>query len=65
METRRLLADADHNVRFVKHGFGVHNVNYAMALLNLAIEHCRKILDFGDGDDETEVARINPSDVLE
>ncbi|MHC4303952.1 MAG: multiheme c-type cytochrome [Planctomycetota bacterium] len=65
LEARRLLADADHNVRFVKHGFGVHNVNYAMALLNLAIEHCREILNFGDDDNETELARIDPSDALE
>ncbi len=38
-----LLADADHNYRLVKFGHGVHNVNYARAVLNAAVEFCRKV----------------------
>lgn len=44
LKARRLLADAEHNVRFVKFGNGVHNVNYATALLNIAIDNCRQII---------------------
>ncbi|MHC4948821.1 MAG: multiheme c-type cytochrome, partial [Planctomycetota bacterium] len=43
LEQRRLLADAEHNVRFVRIGRGVHNMNYATGLLNVAIENCRRI----------------------
>jgi len=38
LEVKRLLGDAEHNVRFVKLGHGVHNVTYATALLNVAVE---------------------------
>jgi len=37
-----LLADADHNRRLVRLGHGVHNVNYATALLNAANEFCKR-----------------------
>jgi nitrate/TMAO reductase-like tetraheme cytochrome c subunit len=37
-----LLANADHNRRLVRLGHGVHNVNYAAALLNAANEFCHK-----------------------
>jgi hypothetical protein len=40
LEVQRLLDDAGYNVRFVKLARGVHNVNYATALLNTAIENC-------------------------
>jgi hypothetical protein len=40
LRVRRLLDDADHNIRLVKLGHGVHNVAYATALLNAAIEWC-------------------------
>jgi nitrate/TMAO reductase-like tetraheme cytochrome c subunit len=40
LRIRRLLDDADHNIRLVKLGHGVHNVAYATALLNAAIEWC-------------------------
>jgi hypothetical protein len=40
LEVARLLDDADHNIRLVKLGHGVHNVNYSTALLNVAIERC-------------------------
>jgi nitrate/TMAO reductase-like tetraheme cytochrome c subunit len=43
LESRRLLADARHNVRFVRLGVGVHNVNYATALLNVAVENCQRV----------------------
>jgi nitrate/TMAO reductase-like tetraheme cytochrome c subunit len=36
-----LLADADHNRRLVSLGHGVHNFNYALALLNAALDFCR------------------------
>jgi len=38
-----LLGDAGHNMRLVKLGHGVHNVNYATALLNAATEYCREV----------------------
>ena len=37
-----LLADADHNRRLVALGHGVHNFNYSLALLNAALDFCRK-----------------------
>jgi nitrate/TMAO reductase-like tetraheme cytochrome c subunit len=37
----RLLDDAVHNIRLIKLGHGVHNVNYATAALNLALQNCR------------------------
>jgi hypothetical protein len=36
-----LLDDAEHNRRLVHLGHGVHNINYAAALLNVAIEFCQ------------------------
>jgi nitrate/TMAO reductase-like tetraheme cytochrome c subunit len=39
----RLLDDADHNIRLVKLGHGVHNVNYATALLSAAGENCDQV----------------------
>lgn len=41
LRVRRLLDDAAHNIRLVKLGYGVHNVNYATAVLNVAIDRCR------------------------
>jgi hypothetical protein len=43
LQRQRLFADATHNVRFVRLGQGVHNVNYASALLNIAIERAREV----------------------
>ncbi len=43
LRLQRLLADAEHNVRFVTLGRGVHNTNYATALLNTALENCQQI----------------------
>ncbi len=43
LKLKRLLDDAVHNVRLVKLGHGVHNVTYATALLNVAIENCKQI----------------------
>lgn len=37
-EAKKLLEDADVNIKLVKFGHGVHNVNYSTALLNVAIE---------------------------
>ncbi len=42
---RDLLADAEHNVRFVELGHGVHNIHYATALLNVAIERCEQVIE--------------------
>lgn len=38
LKADRLLDDAAHNIRFVRLGHGVHNINYATAALNIAIE---------------------------
>jgi hypothetical protein len=54
LESRRLLADAEHNLRFVKLARGVHNVNYATALLNVAIENCQRITGSGGSSDVHE-----------
>jgi hypothetical protein len=47
LRPRRLLADAEHDVRFVRFGRGVHNINYATALFNVVIENCREIEQTG------------------
>ena len=41
LDVQRLLGDANHNIRLVKLGHGVHNVNYSTALLNFALEQCK------------------------
>lgn len=45
LKLQRLLDDAGHNVRLVKLGHGVHNVTYATALLNVAIQNYQQVLD--------------------
>lgn len=40
---RKLMSDAQANIRLVKEGHGVHNVNYSTAALNVAIERCREV----------------------
>jgi len=45
LKLQRMLDDAEHNVRFVELGRGVHNVTYATALLNVAVENARQIVD--------------------
>ncbi len=42
-KVKQLLADAEHNIRLVKLGHGVHNVNYATALLNAAVQWCNEV----------------------
>jgi hypothetical protein len=42
---RELLEDAEHNIRLVKMGHGVHNVNYATAVLSVAVERCQEAQD--------------------
>ena len=42
LRARRLLDDAAHNIRYVKLGHGVHNVNYTTALLNHSQECCKQ-----------------------
>lgn len=44
LKISRLLDDADHNIRLVKLGHGVHNVNYATAVLSVANERCGEVL---------------------
>jgi hypothetical protein len=41
LEADRLLDDASHNINLIKLGHGVHNVNYATAALNVAVENSR------------------------
>jgi len=43
LRAKRLLDDADHNIRLVKLGHGVHNLAYSTALLNAAIEWCNQV----------------------
>jgi nitrate/TMAO reductase-like tetraheme cytochrome c subunit len=40
----RLLDDASYNIRLIRLGHGVHNVNYSTAALNYAIECCQQSL---------------------
>lgn len=40
---RRKLDDAEHNIRFARLGHGVHNVTYAVGMLNRAVEDCQAI----------------------
>jgi len=42
LKARRLIDDAAHNIRLVKLGYGMHNVNYATALLNYAQQCCKQ-----------------------
>ena len=56
LELRRLLDDAAHNVRFVKHAYGVHNFTYATALLNAAIDNSAKVTAAIRGDRATAEA---------
>ena len=42
LPAQRLLDDAAHNIRLIKLGHGVHNVNYATAALNVALERSRE-----------------------
>ena len=42
LDAQRLIDDASYNVRFVKLAFGVHNIVYATACLNMAEEKCRQ-----------------------
>ncbi len=52
---RRYIADSEHNLRLVKLGRGVHNINYATALLNVAIENCEKVSGAAiDGDERSD-----------
>jgi hypothetical protein len=37
-KAQKLLSDAEFNIRFVRLGHGVHNVNYSTAVLNAAID---------------------------
>jgi len=43
LAAQRLLDDADYNIRLVRLGHGVHNIDYSTALLNKAIEWCNEI----------------------
>jgi len=49
LRARRLMDDADHNIRLVKLGHGVHNVNYSTALLNVARNNCEQVSKLVDG----------------
>lgn len=53
LELRRLLDDAEHNVRMVELGGGVHNVTYATALLSASAERAAQIK-----------ARLSPPDTM-
>ena len=42
LKVSRLIDDAEYNVRFVKLAHGVHNPNYATAMLSAAVDNCNK-----------------------
>jgi nitrate/TMAO reductase-like tetraheme cytochrome c subunit len=44
LNLRRIMDDAEHNLRMVKLGHGVHNMTYATALLNVTINNCTQII---------------------
>lgn len=44
---RKLVADARYNYNFVKFGMGIHNVNYAEALLKVAKKNCEQVEELG------------------
>ncbi len=44
----QLLDDAAHNIRLVKLGQGVHNVNYATAALNVAVERSEQAIKLSE-----------------
>jgi hypothetical protein len=58
LKVNRALDDAAHNIRLVKLGHGVHNVNYATAVLNVAIERCKEADDLMAS--EAQNARASP-----
>jgi nitrate/TMAO reductase-like tetraheme cytochrome c subunit len=43
-DVRQLLADAEYNLAFVRNGKAVHNMNYATALLNAAMDQSRQAM---------------------
>jgi len=43
LAAERLLDDAEHNIRLVRLGRGAHNVTYATALLNYALDNCERV----------------------
>ena len=45
----RWLDDAEHNLRFVRLGHGLHNVTYARALLSVVRENAAKVQRTLDG----------------
>ena len=51
-------------MRFVIHGHGVHNLNYAVALLNVAIENSRQIIDLAGDAAAGDVATLDSPDPL-
>jgi hypothetical protein len=42
LKVERLLGDAEHNIRLIRLGHGVHNINYATAALNVAVQRCEE-----------------------
>lgn len=53
LQVTRLLDDAEHNIRLVKLGHGVHNVNYSTAVLNVAVENSRRARNLATGGADT------------
>lgn len=49
LQIKRLMNFADHDIRLVKLGRGVHNVNYATALLNYAEQCCGQAQAIAEG----------------
>ncbi len=44
LKCQRMMDDAEHNIRLVKLGHGVHNIDYSTAVLNVAIQYSKNVL---------------------
>jgi hypothetical protein len=44
LKAKRVMDDANANIRLVEAGAWVHNVNYSTALLNVAITNCQEVI---------------------
>lgn len=60
LSLNRKLADARHNVTLVELGHGVHNFNYATALLNIAAEWSREVTKACNGTSDKKTSGPAP-----
>jgi nitrate/TMAO reductase-like tetraheme cytochrome c subunit len=60
LKAKKLLDDAEHNIRLVKLGHGVHNVNYSTALLNVATDDSAKVVQMLAPSTQPAKAGVSP-----